>query len=59
MFGAVFAFAAILVFVLSLFDIRIFTAASTSVLFWDVIFLLSALVLSSVIITVSIYLSRR
>ena len=55
-FGAVFALAAVLIFVMSLFGIRVFSTGDTGLLVWDVMFLLSALVLSSVIIIVSIHL---
>ncbi len=55
-FGAVFAIAAIAIFVLSVFGIRVFATGSAEVFLWDLMFLVSALVLSSVIIIVSIHL---
>lgn len=55
-FGSVFALAAVAVFVLSLFGIRVFATASAELFLWDLLFLVSALVLSSVIIIVSIHL---
>ena len=58
-FATVFATVALAIFVLSLFDIRVFSTNSTTGLLTDVFFLISSLVLSSVIITVSIYLSRK
>lgn len=55
-FGAVFAVAAIAIFIMSLFGIRVFATASAELFIWDLLFLVSALVLSSVIIIVSIHL---
>ena len=55
-FGAVFAVAAVAVFIMSLFGVRVFASASTAMFVWDLLFLISALVLSSVIIIVSIHL---
>lgn len=58
-FGTVFAVAAIAVFVLSLFGIRVLSTGNTLTFFWDLLFLVSALVLSSVIIIVSIHLRPK
>ncbi|MBP3333293.1 MAG: hypothetical protein IKM18_10130 [Clostridia bacterium] len=58
-FATVFALAALAIFIMALFGIRVFSTGSPSVMLSDVLFLVSALVLSSVIITISIYLSRR
>jgi len=58
-FATVFTAVAIAIFILALFDIRVFSTGSTSLMLSDIFFLVSSLVLSSVIITISIYLSRR
>ena len=55
-FGVVFAIAAVAVFVLGLFGVRVFDTQNTGSFIRDLSFLVSALVLSSVIIIVSIYL---
>ncbi len=55
-FGTVFAVAAIAIFVMSLLGIRVFDTDSAETFIWDLLFLVSALVLSSLIILVSIFL---
>lgn len=58
-FATVFAVAALAIFIMALFGIRVFSTGSPTLMFSDILFLVSALVLSSVIVTVSIYLSRK
>lgn len=55
-FGVVFALAAVAIFTLNLFGVRVFDTQDTGDFIRDIFFLVSALVLSSVIIIVSIYL---
>ena len=54
--GIVFAVAAVAVFVISLCGVRVFNTGDTGTFLQDLFFLFSALVLSSVIIIVSLYL---
>ncbi len=55
-FGTVFALGAISVFVLSLCGIKVFSTVSAGGFFSDLFFLISALILSALIVTVSLFL---